>query len=125
MTIHHSLLDTLYNMRFLFSIILIIIFAAVAEYFLPWWTIAPVAFLAAFLMRLKPGKAFLSGFLAIAILWLACSLKADSANDHILSQRMAKLFSLPNSGAFIAVQTFVGALAGGLSAWCGSLLKKR
>jgi len=110
-------------MRFLFSIILIILLAAVTEYFFVWWTIVLVAFVVALLFRLNPGKAFLAGFLAIAILWLAWTLKIDSANQHILSQRMAKLFSLPGYGWFIGVEVVVGGLLGGLGAWSGALLR--
>lgn len=109
-------------MRFLFSIILTMLLAALAEYFFAWWTIVLVAFIIALLFRLKPGKAFLAGFLSIAILWLAWTLKIDHANQHILSQRMAKLFSLPGYGWFIGVEVFIGALLGGLGAWSGALL---
>lgn len=110
-------------MRFAFSILLTIILAGFAEYFFPWWTIVLAAFIIALLFQLKPGKAFLAGFLSIAILWLAWTLKIDSANQHILSQRMARLFSLPGYGWFIAVEVFIGALLGGLGAWSGSLLR--
>lgn len=111
-------------MRFTTSIILTIIFAGVAEYFFPWWTMAVVAFIIAFIAGMRPGKAFLSGFLAIAILWLGWSLWTDIANDHILSGKMAVLFHLPNYILFIVVTTFIGALVGGLAAWSGALMKK-
>lgn len=111
-------------MRFTTSVILTIVPAAAAEYFFPWWTIAVVAFVIAFFAGLRPGKAFLSGFTAIGLLWLAWALWADLANDHILSGKMAVLFNLPNYILFILVTTLVGAVGGGLAAWSGALMKK-
>jgi len=111
-------------MRFTTSVILTIVLAAAAEYFFPWWTIAVVAFIIAFIAGLRPGKSFLSGFVSIGLLWLAWALWADVANDHILSIKMAALFKLPNYILFIAVTTLVGALVGGLAAWSGGLMKR-
>ena|ERR1035437_1569135 len=110
-------------MRFLLAVILIALLSAVAEYFLPWWTIAVVCFLVSLFIGGKPGKAFLMGFLGIAIFWLIAALMHDLSNEHILSTRMAALFHLPNYGLFIVVTVFVGGLVGGLSAWAGALLK--
>ncbi len=87
-----------------------------------WWMVAVACFAVAVAMKEPPGKAFISGFVAIALLWAIVALRADSLNDHILATRMAKLFSLPNSGLFIAVVAFVGGLVGGLSAWAGTMM---
>ena len=112
-------------MRFLLSVILIILLSALAEYFLPWWSVAVVAFLVSAFIAQKPGKAFLAGFSGIAIFWLLACLVKDMANDHILSTRMAALFHLPNYGLFIVVTVFIGGLVGGLAAWSGALLRPK
>ncbi|XZF15824.1 hypothetical protein ACTHGU_06785 [Chitinophagaceae bacterium MMS25-I14] len=111
-------------MRFIISVILIILLAGAATYFLPWWLIAVVSFAVTLLLRLKPGAGFFAGFLGIAILWAGWALKADAANDHILSRKMGILFHLPNYTLFIIVATFIGALAGGLAGWSGALVRK-
>ncbi len=110
-------------MRFLLSVILIGLLSAVAEAFLPWWSVAVVSFLVAVLMGGKGGWAFLMGFLGISLFWLAAVLLQDLPNEHILSNRMAVLFHLPDYKLFIAVTVFVGGLIGGLSAWAGALLR--
>lgn len=109
-------------MRLITSILLIAIFAAIAEYFLPWWSVAIVAFIVAIVMKLKPGQAFLAGFLAIAFLWIGVTLWWDIPNQHLLSGRLAQVFKLPNHVLFIIVVGIVGGLVGGMSAWSGALL---
>jgi len=110
-------------MRFLLAVILITLSSAVAEWFLPWWMIAVVAFVVSLFMALKPGRAFLAGFAGIAIFWLIASLLHDVPNDHILSTRMAALFYLPNYGLFVAVTVLTGGSIGGLAAWAGAFFR--
>ena len=109
--------------RFLLSVILIAVLSAVAEQWLPWWTIAVVCFIVALVANQRPGKAFLMGFMGIAIFWLVDCTMHDIANEHILATRMAALFKLSNYALFIVVTVFVGGLVGGLSAWAGALLR--
>lgn len=111
-------------MRFLLTILLIAAGAALAEYFLPWWSLAVVAFLVALLIVLRPGKAFLAGFLAIALLWAGWALFRDLPNHQILSARMARLFGLPHSALYLVVTALVGGLVGGLAAWSGALVRQ-
>jgi len=109
-------------MKFLLSILLIAVLAGIAEWFAPWWSLAIAAALIGFLMRLRPGKAFLAGFLGVGLLWLGFVLWRDIPNEHILSERLAKLFKLPNHTLFILVTAVLGGLIGGLSAWAGAQL---
>ena len=112
-------------MKFISTVILIALLSAVAEWFLPWWMIAVVAFVVSIFIPLKPGKAFLAGFVGIGTFWLiACTIQ-DVPNEHILSTRMAALFHLPGYGLFIAVTVLIGGLLGGLSAWAGAFFGKK
>jgi len=112
-------------MRFITSILLIALLAAIAEYFLPWWSLAVVAFAVALVMKLKPGKAFLSGFVAIALLWAIWALCRDIPNDHLLADRLGMLIlKTPNHVLFIVLTSVVGGLIGGLAAWSGALIRK-
>jgi hypothetical protein len=112
-------------MRFFISLILIMVFSFLAELVMPWWSIAIVAFAVCYFYSLRPGIAFLSGFLSIAIFWLLVILIRDNANAHILSTRMAALFNLPGYPLFILLALVVGGLVGGLAAWAGALYGTR
>ncbi|HYD21652.1 MAG TPA: hypothetical protein VEB40_09280 [Flavipsychrobacter sp.] len=110
-------------MRLVASILFIAILAAVCTWYLPWWMIAVVSAVVAFVINMSNGKAFLSGFFGIGLCWTILILNVDIKNDHILSSRMADLFSLPGYGLFIAVNVLVGAFVGGLAAWSGAALR--
>lgn len=110
-------------MKFIPAILLIAVLSGIAEWFAPWWSLAIVAAVIAVAMKLRPGKAFLAGFLGIALLWLGVVLWRDIPNEHILSTRLAKLFTLPDHTLFIVVTVVIGGLVGGLSAWAGAQLR--
>src|SRR5690349_14022800 len=99
-------------MRTIFSILIIAFCSLVAEYYFPWWSIAIVCFFVTLFIKQSPGKAFVEGFLGIALLWLTVSLIKDVPNHHILSGKMAILFHLPNYALFIAVTAIVGGVVG-------------
>lgn len=110
-------------MRFLLSVILIALLSAVAEYLLPWWSIAVVCFVVALLIREKKVFTFWAGFCGIAIFWLIVALWHDIPNEHILSSKMAVLFHLPGSWLFMMVTVLIGAVIGGLSALAGAMVR--
>lgn len=112
-------------MKFFLSVILIAFFSAIAGYlmFMPWWAIGVASFLVTLIRGDKPGRAFLAGFLGVALFWLTVALVHDIPNEHILSSRMAALFHLPDHWLFMLVTVIVGGLVGGLAAWAAALLR--
>ena len=54
-------------MKFFTSILLTALLSFAACLYLPWWSIAVVAFMVAALIPQKPGKAFLTAFIALFI----------------------------------------------------------
>ena len=107
----------------LFLIILILSFAS--GYFLPWWVVAIAAFLAAFLIGKTPWQSFLSGFIAVFVVWTVLALFKSIPNDHILASRVVQLFPLPNNWIWLlAVTALFGGLVGGMAALSGVLLKR-
>ena len=113
-------------MRFLLATLLTALLSFIAGLYLPWWSIAIVAFLVALFMGQFIGRSFLAGFLGIFVLWFIVALEIDIRNEHILSQKIAQLFSLGTSSVLlILITAFIGALVGGFAAMSGaSLLPK-
>ena len=112
-------------MKFGISILLTIIVSFAAGFYLPFWSVALVAFLVAVFIYQKPGMAYLAGFVSILLFWGLLAWWIDSQNDSILSTRIATIFPLGGSSAMlILVTAIVGAVIGGLSAMSGSFLRK-
>jgi hypothetical protein len=106
----------------LFLIILILTF--ISGFFLPWWVIALIAFLAAFFMDKTSGQTFCSGFGGVFIAWTALALLKSIPNDNMLAKRVAQLFQLPNWILILLITALIGGLVGGMSALSGILVKK-
>ena len=106
----------------LFLIILILSFAS--AYFLPWWMVAVIAFLAALIIGKKSGQSFLSGFGGVFIAWLILALIKTLPNDNILAKKVAQLFQLPNWILILLITALIGGLVGGMAALSGVLMKK-
>jgi hypothetical protein len=93
---------------------------------LPWWSFVFTSFLVAMGIHQKAGRAFLSGFLGLFLLWAVLAILKDQANDHILSMKVARI--LPLGGSYwilILVTGFIGGLVSGLSSVAGSTARKK
>lgn len=110
-------------MKLAAGILSIAILSAVAEQFLPWWSIAVVAFAIGIVINKKAGQSFLMGFAGIAIFWLVAMIFKDVPNDHILSRRMAMVFRINSYMLFMLIISILGGLIGGMAACAGSLLR--
>ncbi len=112
-------------MRLLLTILAIAILSGIAEWTTSiWWAAAFIAGLAGLVSRLRTGEAALAGFWGIALLWLSFALFQDMRNDHLFSQKMAKVFNLPSYILYIVVTFVLGGIAGALPAWAGAHLRK-
>ena len=111
-------------MKFVLTTLLIMLLSFIAGLYLPWWSIAIVAFLAALLMQPRIGFGFLAGFLGVFLMWAAVAFWIDTANESILSHKVALLFPLGGSSLLlILVSAFVGGLVGGFAAMAGSCIR--
>ena len=111
-------------MRFILSVLLTAFLSFIAGLFLPWWSIALVAFLVSLLLVQSLGRSFLAGFTGIFLLWAALALWIDTQNESLLSQKIAQVFPLGGSSVLlILVTALVGALVGGFAAMTGSALR--
>src|SRR5687768_10211416 len=111
-------------MKFVISLFLTALLSFAAGLYLPWWSIALCAFIVSVLILQQPVKAFLAGFSGVFLLWLIFSWSIDSANDQILSHKIAQIFPLGGvSFLLILVTALVGGLVGGFAALTGSYLR--
>ncbi len=113
-----------HKMKFLVAIILTALLSFISGLFLPWWGIAVAALLVAVVIHQKAGKAFLSGFLGVFLLWAALAWWIDMKNNGVLSERMAHLLPLGGSRLLLILVTgLVGGLVAGFAAMSGSFLR--
>ena len=111
-------------MKFIVSTFLTAILSFIGGLYMQWWSLALAAFLVAILIHQRSGKAFLSGFLGVFILWAGLAWWIDIKNEGVLSKRIAELFSLGGSSTLIIlVSALIGALVAGLAAVSGSFLR--
>jgi hypothetical protein len=111
-------------MKIIVSILLTALLSFTAGLYLPWWSIAVCAFIVAVLILQPPLRAFLSGFVGAFLLWFVFSLLIDSANNHILSHRIASIFPLRGASfLLILITALIGGLVGGMAALSASYLR--
>ena len=100
-------------MKVLTSGLLMFVLALPLAFFLPWWSVAIPSFLLPFFIKHRHIINFLIGFMAMFFFWYLSALYVDFENDHILSHRMAALFSVE--------QYFVPALSGAVAGLIGAV----
>jgi hypothetical protein len=110
--------------KFLVNTLLIALLSFAAGLFFPNWIIALIAFVVSLLLPMRPLMAFLSGFVALFLLWGGLGLADNLANGGILATKIASLLPLNGSPyVLILVTALVGALMGGGGALTASFLK--
>jgi hypothetical protein len=114
-------------MKFVVAILLTALLSFAAGLFsaLPWWSFAVCAFIVALAIHQKAWKAFLAGFLALALLWGLMASWYDLNNEQMLSARIAKILFVGSSVALILVTALLGGLVAGFAAMTGSYLRRK
>ena len=112
-------------MKFIVSILLIALLSVAACLYLPWWSIAIVAFIVAALIPQKPFKSFLTGFIALFLLWGLLSWYISSNNNHLLAHKVSLIILKTDSPFILIIATaIIGALVAGFAALSGSYVRK-
>ena len=104
------------TLKIIIKIAFIMVMALIFQSVYPWWTIAIAAFMISYVLTTNAFWSFMTGFLAIALLWLITAAIIDVRSGSILTERVAAIFNLPNSWSLIFLTAFIGGLVGGLSA---------
>jgi hypothetical protein len=104
--------------------LLIAIFSFIVQMFLPWWSLALVAFMLSFLLGKKASKTFLSAFFGCGIVWLLMAFYSHFAKGDLMTSRIAALLSLHGTVMLYVGSFLVAAIAGGLAALSGFFLRE-
>jgi hypothetical protein len=111
-------------MKFILALLLTAVLGFLAGLFLPWWSIAIVAFVVALLIPQNLILSFVSGMLGIFSLWAVLAIWIDLKNDSILSHRISELMKIGGSSVLlICVTALIGGIVGGFAALSGSSLR--
>ncbi|MBS1918641.1 MAG: hypothetical protein JST17_00145 [Bacteroidetes bacterium] len=111
-------------MKFIVAIILTALLAFIGGVYMPWWSLAIAAFIISLLIPQKGGKAFLSGFLGVFLLWAILAWWINMKNESILAKKIAEILHLGGNEYFlILVTAFVGGLVGGFASLSASFLR--
>lgn len=107
------------------ELILIAIVSLLAQLILPWWSLAIVAFIICFWRSPGGGRAFLSGFAGVALVWLIYAIFIHTRTDGIFTGRMSELLFKTNTSVLpLLVTALVGGLVGGLAGLSGFFVKQ-
>ena len=113
-------------MRFIISILLIAVLSFAAGLYLPWWSIAIAAFLVTALIPQSPGMSFLTGFLALFLLWGILSFWISIGNEHILAHKVSLvILGIDNPLLLIIATALIGGLVAGFAALAAGYLRKK
>ena len=113
-------------MKFLTSIVLIALLSVAACLYLPWWSIAVVAFIVTVAIPQKQLASFLSGFIALFLLWGTLCWYISSNNNHLLAHKVSVLMLQMDSPYVLILATaLIGALVAGFAALSGSFVRKK
>lgn len=107
-------------MKLTITLITISILSYFSQSFGPWWTGVLVAFLVAAIVQLKPGSAFLAGFIGLGLAWGIAAGIADIENSGILSARIGEMLGGLPGWSLTPITALFGAILGGLGALSGA-----
>lgn len=110
--------------KFGLQTVLILAIGALAQFFLPFWSIAVVAALVGFAFRYENSAvSFAAGLAAVTLLWSGYAAYLNSANLGQLSGQIGQLFKI-GQAYLVPLTGLLGGLLGGIGAQTGTLLRK-
>lgn len=112
-------------MKLIISILLIALLSAAACLYLPWWSIAVVAFVVSALIPQRSVKAFLTGFIALFLLWGGLAWYISEQNNNLLAHKVSIIIlTQDNPVLLIVVTAAIGAVVAGFAALSGSYVRR-
>lgn len=112
-------------MKFIVALLLTALLGYTAPLYFTWWSFAITSFIVAVAVPQSSFAAFLSGFMGMFLLWLIITIIIDSANESLLSQKIAMILPFGGSVLLLMLTTaFIGGAVGGFAALSGSFIRK-
>ena len=112
-------------MKFIVSVLLIAFLSYVLSLFLPWWVIAIAAFVVSAFIPQKSFISFLSGFIALFLLWGIMSWMISTDNHDLLAHRVSMLIIKQDNPVLLILMTaLIGAVVAGFAALAGSFIHR-
>jgi hypothetical protein len=108
-------------MKLIPQVIAIVVVGFLLQLFLPWYSIAFVAFVCGYALYSESN--FLGGFIGVLVLWSVKIFYTLNGAATDLADRMALIFPFKEKWIMIVVTLFIGALVGGMAALSGGYLK--
>jgi hypothetical protein len=107
-------------MKLIFFIANVVFWSFLAQQFLPWWIIAIVCFVVAYIFHLSKFSSFVACLLSIFGLWILKVWVSDTNFDVPMSQLLGSLLGNVSSSAVYFLTGMIGGLVAGLSGLLGS-----
>lgn len=105
------------------TFLLIALLTLVVQQFLPWWSVAIIAFGVAAWRSISARHAFFSGLLAVLLVWLVAVTFTHIQTEGILSNKIAALFNVP-APVLMGITALIGGLVGGAAALSGFYVRR-
>ncbi len=113
-------------MKFSVSVFLMALLSFATCLYLPWWSTAFVSFIVSVVIPQSPLRAFLSGFIALFLLWAILAWVISASNDNILAHKVSLLIIGMDSPLILILLTgLIGAMIAALASLAGSFLQKK
>ena len=110
-------------MRLYIQIPAIVLFGFIFELFLPWYSVAFIAFVFGYLLNSESN--FIGGFLGVAVLWGVKIFFITSGASVDFASKVAQIMEpMKEKWVLILVTLIIGGLVGGFACVTGAALKQ-
>lgn len=106
------------------AILLVFGLTLVAQFILPWWSVALAAFLAGALRAETAGRAFAAGFAGVGGLWLVAAGYRHLISGGLLTERMGLMMGFPAPELLFIATAALGGLVGALGCSAGYYFRR-
>ena len=106
------------------NFLIIALVSAALQLLAPWYVVAIIPFMVFTLRPATTVKAFWTGFLGIALVWLVYGYYLHFISKGAMSDRIAEIFTLPSGLLLLVLSALVGGLVGGFAGLSGFLIRQ-